>query len=101
MILNEQNELKNRYLLIGVDLSATEKIGDNGKIGDKKSAINTRTKQAILDFMKDKDFVRTRDVAEAINLKPSRTRDYLGDLVKEGFIISEGSNRNRVYRLKK
>ena len=101
LILGEINEMKNRYLLIGEDLSTIEKIGDNGKIGDKKSAINTRTKQAILDFVKDKDFVRTRDVAEAINLKPSRTRDYLGELVKDGFIIAEGSNRNRIYRLKK
>ena len=79
----------------------TEKIGDNGKIGDKKSAINTRTKQAILGFMKGKDFVKASDVAEAIDLKSSRTRDYLGELVKEGLIITEGSNRNRIYKLKK
>ena len=101
LILGENNELKNRYLLIGADISPTEKIGDNEKIGDKKSAINLRTKLAILDFMKGKEFVKARDVAEAIELKPSRTRDYLGELVKEGFIIAEGSNRNRVYRLKK
>ena len=101
LILDEQNELKNRYLIIGADLSTTEIIGDNEKIGDKKSAINKRTKQAILVYMKGKEFVKARDVAEAINLKPSRTRDYLGELVKEGLIISEGSNRNRVYRLKK
>lgn len=84
-----------------VDLSTAEKIGDNAKIGDKKSAINSRTKQAILDYMKGKELVKARDVAEAINLKPSRTRDYLGELVKDGFIIAEGSNRNRIYRLKK
>jgi len=45
--------MKNRYLLIGADLSTAEK------------------------------------------------RDYLGELVKDGFIIAEGSNRNRIYRLKK
>ena len=101
LILGENNELKNRYLIIGTDLSTTEKIGDNEKIGDKKSAINKRTKQAILVYMKGKEFVKARDVAEAINLKPSRTRDYLGELVKEGLIISEGSNRNRIYRIKK
>ncbi len=89
LILGENNELKNRYLIIGTDLSTTEKIGDN------------RTKQAILNYMKGKEFVKARDIAEAINLKPSRTRDYLSELVKEGLIISEGSNRNRVYRLKK
>ena len=86
LILGEKNEMKNRYLI--------------KKIGDKKSAINIRTKQAIVDFMKDKEFVKARDVAEAIELKPSRTREYLGELVKEGTIIAEGSNRNRVYRLK-
>ena len=101
LILGENNELKNRYLIIGADVSTTEKIGDNAKIGDKKSAINARTKQAILDYMKDKDYVKARDVAEAIYLKPSRTRDYLGELVKEGWIIAEGSNRNRIYKLKK
>ena len=51
--------------------------------------------------MKGKEFVRARDVAEAIGLKSSRTRDYLAELVKEGAITAEGSNRNRIYRLKK
>ncbi|MBQ9673803.1 MAG: hypothetical protein IJV39_04165 [Ruminococcus sp.] len=51
--------------------------------------------------MKDKEFAKASDVAEAINLRPSRTRDYLGELVKEGLIIAEGSNRNRIYKLKK
>ena len=101
LILDEKNEMKNRYLLIEVDLSAAEKIGDNEKIGDKKSAINLRTKQAIFAFMEDKEFVKASEVAEAIQLKPSRTRDYLGELLREGKIIAEGSNRNRVYKLKK
>ncbi len=101
LILGEKHEMKNRSLIIGADLSATEKIGDNKKIGDKKSAINTNTKQAILDFMKDRELVKARDVAQAIKLKPSRTRDYLGELVKEGLITAEGSNRNRTYRIKK
>ena len=48
-----------------------------------------------------RNLINLRDVAEAIKLKSSRTREYLGELVKEGLIIAEGSNRNRVYRLKK
>ena len=51
--------------------------------------------------MKGREFVKAREIAEAIDLKPSRTRDYLGELVKDGFIIAEGSNQNRIYRLKK
>ena len=50
--------------------------------------------------MDGKEFVKAREVAEAINLKQLRTRDYLGELVNDGLIISEGSNRNRIYKLK-
>ena len=100
LILNENNELKNRYMLIGLDSSTAKKIGDNEKIGDKKSAINKNTKQAILSFMRGKDYVKTSEVADAVNLGVSRTRDYLGELVKEGRIIAQGSNRNRVYKSK-
>ena len=100
LILGEDNDMKNRYLLILSDDPHTEKIGDNEKIGDKKSAINTRTKEAILSFMQGKGAVKASQIAEAIHLQPSRTRDYLAELIKEGFIIAEGANRNRVYRLK-
>ena len=101
LILGEKNEMRNRYLLIGTDLSAFKKIGDNEKIGDKKSAKNLKTKQAILKYMEDKDFVKASEVAKAIGLKQSRTRDYLSELLKEGAIVAEGANRNRVYKLKK
>ena len=51
--------------------------------------------------MKGRGFVKASDVAVATGLKPSRTRDYLRELVEEGTVVAEGSNRNRVYRLKK
>ena len=100
LILGEDNDMKNRHLLILSDDPHTGKIGDNEKIGDKKSAINTRTKAAILSFMQGKDAVKASQIAEAIHLQPSRTRDYLAELIEEGVIIAEGANRNRVYRLK-
>ena len=100
LILSENNEMKNRYLLIGADLSTTEKIGDNGKIGDKKSAINVGNRQAIIDFIKGNGTVKASQVAAAIGLQPSRTRDYLSELIQDGIIIAEGANRNRVYQLK-
>lgn len=39
-------------------------------------------------------------IVEDIGLKPSRTRDYLNELIAEGIVVAEGSNRNRTYRLK-
>ncbi len=44
---------------------------------------------------------RTQDIALFIELKVSRTKDYLAELVEEGKIISNGANKNRTYSLKK
>ncbi len=37
---------------------------------------------------------------EKIGLKPSRTRDYLNELIDNEIVVTEGGNRNREYRLK-
>ena len=99
LILNENNKLKNRSLLIGYNLSTEEKIGDK-KIGDKKSAINQRTKQAILDYLKGIEYAKSSEIAEVVSLKQSRTRDYLNELIDEGKITSQGANKNKTYKLK-
>ena len=100
LLLGEHHELKNRYLLIDTEMQPPEKIGDKEKNGDKKSAINVRNRQAIIAFIKDNGTVKASQVAAAIGLQPSRTRDYLSELIQDGIIIAEGANRNRVYRLK-
>ena len=100
LLLGEHHELKNRYLLIDTEMQPPKKIGDKEKIGDKKSAINVRNRQAIIAFIKDNGTVKASQVAAAIGLQPSRSRDYLSELIQDGIIIAEGANRNRVYRLK-
>ena len=80
-----------------------EKTGDKKsavKIGDKKSAISARMKETIIAYLTDHSEAKASSIAEYIGLKPSRTRDYLNELVSEGIIVAEGGNRNRTYRLK-
>ena len=80
-----------------------EKIGDKKsaiKIGDKKSAINAKMKETIVTYLTDHAEAKASSVAEYIGLKPSRTRDYLNELITEGIVVAEGSNKNRVYKLK-
>ena len=82
---------------------AFEKIGDKKsaiKIGDKKSAINTKMKETIIACLTDCAEAKASAIAEYIGLKPSRTRDYLNELIAEGIVVAEGSNKNRVYKLK-
>lgn len=79
------------------------KIGDKKsatKIGNKKSAINAKTKESIIACLTDYAEAKASVIAECIGLKPSRTRDYLNELIAEGIVVAEGGNKNRVYRLK-
>ena len=71
------------------------KIGDNGK-----SAIKTSKMQLIIAFLTDNPSAKSAEIAEFVDLKPSRVRDYLAELVAEGIVVAEGGNRNRTYRLK-
>ena len=80
-----------------------EKIGDKKsaiKIGDKKSAINIKMKETIIEYLTDHAEDKASSIADYIGLKPSRTRDYLNELITEGVVVAEGGNRNRTYKLK-
>ena len=70
------------------------------KIGDKKTAISASMKEGIIVYLTDHAEAKASSVAEYIGLKPSRTRDYLNELIAEGIVVAEGGNRNRTYRLK-
>lgn len=84
----------------------TLKFGKTGdkksaiKVGDKKSAINVKTKESIIAYLTDKPEAKASLIAEFIGLKPSRTRDYLNELIAEGIVVAEGENKNRIYKLK-
>lgn len=75
----------------------TEKIGDksaiNQKIGDKK--------QAIINYIKEKGSAKTAEISDLLKLSPSRTRDYLKELIDEGYLIALGANKNRKYVIEK
>ena len=54
-----------------------------------------------MDFIADKGISDAKTVSKAIGLKPSRTRDYLKQLVDEGILEVEGEYKSRKYKIKK
>lgn len=71
------------------------------KIGDKKSAISAAAKRSIIEYLTDRASASCAEIASAIGLKESRTRDYLKELAAEDILVAEGANRNRRYLLKR
>ena len=71
---------------------------------DQKAEIknrNTENRRQIISFIADNEFSGSKSIAKAIGLKPSRTRDYLKQLVDEGVLEIEGEYKNRKYKIKK
>ena len=62
---------------------------------------NEENRRQIIDFIADNGISGAKTVSKAIGLKPSRTRDYLKQLVDEGILEVEGEYKSRKYRIKK
>ena len=103
-IIKETFEPERASLILSMIKNPAIKIGDKKsaiKIGDKKSAINEKTKRLIIEYLTIHVSASCVEIAQAIGLKESRTREYLKSLVLEDMLVSEGANRNRKYFLKK
>jgi DNA-binding IclR family transcriptional regulator len=57
-------------------------------------------RRQIIGFIADNGVSDAKSVSKAIGLKPSRTRDYLKQLVDEGILEVEEEYKNRKYRIK-
>jgi predicted HTH transcriptional regulator len=82
------------------------KSADNGEVpiknADKKAPGKTDLKnQLILDFLKEKGEVKSKDLVNILGVKDRRVKYLLQGLVDNGLIIAIGANKNRTYKLKK
>ena len=76
-----------------------EDADKNDSKGEKPNRNNENRRQ-IIDFIADEGVSDSKSVSKAIGLKPSRTRDYLKQLVDEGILETEGAYKNRKYKIK-
>ena len=96
---NPERSILYLYLTKFADKKSAEKIG--GKNRRKKSAekISDKRKKQILEYLSTIESATSIDVAKAIDLGISRTKDYLLELVNEDRVICEGKTKNRVYKI--
>ncbi len=84
-------------LLIGESSDKKVAIKSSDKTTKAKSQIQ---KQAVVTYLTEKITAKTTEIAELLGVKDARARRLLGEMVAEGTIVTEGKNRNRVYKLK-
>ena len=72
-----------------------------GKSVDKKATIKTVAhKQAIVSYLTENISAKSAEIAELLGLRSTRVKEILAEMADENIITTEGSNRNRVYKLK-
>mgnify|MGYP001024679927 FL=1 len=87
-------------------LSLAFKKSDDKKVtiksDDKKVTIKTaRQKNEIIMYLTDHASAKNADIAELLSVKSTRVKQLLKELLDEDVIVAEGSNKNRVYKLKR
>ena len=75
--------------------SADNEPGEK-QIGDK-SAINRE--QVICEYISAQGAVSTRELCSLLNIKSSRMRDILKNLIDKKILVANGANRNRTYSI--
>ena len=68
---------------------------DKTTIKPKNRNRNEENRRQIVDFIADNVISDAKTVSKAIGLKPSRTRDYLKQLVGEGILEVEGEYKKQ------
>lgn len=87
-------------------LSLTFKKSDDKKAtiksDDKKVTIKSaQQKNEIITYLTDHVSAKNIDIAELLGVKSTRVKQLLKELLDEGVVVAEGSNKNRVYKLKR
>lgn len=88
------------YLPIGGDKKSAIKTGDKKPAIKSNSKISSHHKEVIIEYLTAHVSASAAEIGTLLELKSSRVRELLSDLLKQGYIVSKDSNRNRIYKLK-
>ena len=89
------------HLVFELIASMNAEESDKTTIKTENRNRNEKNRRQIVGFIADNGISDAKSISKAIGLKPSRTRDYLKQLVEEGVLEIEGEYKSRKYRIKK
>lgn len=104
-VLSESYDPDRITLSLTIEKTSDKKVGT--KSNDKKVGIKSNDKRiasgqkrAIIGYLTDHIQATSSELSILLGVGQERTRKILRELVAEEIIVTEGANRNRVYKLK-
>lgn len=106
LLLGENNELKNRHLLIDTSIKINEEQSEpfNAKIGGQKDwtggQITWSEKMVrLLELIVKKPTITRKELSEALQINPSAVQKHIEKLKNEGVISRKGSDKKGFWRI--
>ena len=92
-------------LSLAIEKASDKKVGiksNDKKVGIKSNdnRISGKQKDAIIAYLTDHIQATSSELSSLLGVGQERTRKVLRELVAEEIIVTEGANRNRLYKLK-
>ena len=95
-VLSESYDPDRITLSLAIEKTSDKKVGI--KSNDKRIA--GKQKSAIIAYLTDHIQATSSELSSLLGVGQERTRKVLRELVDEGIVVTEGGNRNRIYKLK-
>lgn len=71
------------------------------KVSDKKRSTKTFAyREAIVAYLTENISAKCSELSELIGISDSRTRAVLSKMIEDNILVTEGENKNRIYKLK-
>lgn len=70
------------------------------KINSANTALDLAGKQLIIDYLTDNASAKEVELAYFLGLDSGVVKAYLGELIDDNIVVTEGSDKNRIYKLK-
>ena len=104
-VLSESYDPDRITLSLAIEKTSDKKVGiksNDKKVGIKSNdkRIASGQKRAIIGYLTDHIQATSSELSILLGVGQERTRKILRELVAEEIIVTEGANRNRVYKLK-
>lgn len=104
-VLSESYDPDRITLSLAIEKTSDKKVGiksNDKKVGIKSNdkRIASGQKRAIISYLTDHIQATSSELSILLGVGQERTRKILRELVAEEIIVTEGANRNRIYRLK-
>jgi Mn-dependent DtxR family transcriptional regulator len=57
-------------------------------------------RKSIVEYLIENGSAKSAEISKLLDLSATRTKEILAKMIEEDIIVAEGSNKNRIYKLK-